>query len=214
MIHFPEVEVTEIELLQEFPELVQSNVIFEKEIYAHFGLLYMGFALLEHSLINVVTIKLNVDTLKKHTKPSRVVWTAEYDNSFEHAIAQTFGNLAKVVVTVPEFRDLTDGLNKVKRIRDYFSHHFFRREAAHMSEKQSALALLLDIRRARILVDMVESEMKSRNVRYLKRLGLPELSDTFIEEESERLQEKELDQLHKGMLPRGFSRWLERGKEW
>jgi hypothetical protein len=213
VINFAEPEKTVEELLQDFPELLHADVVLEKEVYAHFGLLYMGFALLEHSLINVVTINQNIIAVKKQTKPNLQIWEAQYDKSFAHAAAQTFGNLAKVVVTVLEFKDLADGLHKVKKIRDYFSHHFFRREAAHMSEPQSAFALLLDIDKARELVKMVEAEMKPRHFKYMKRIGLPDLSDSYIDEESVRLAALERDKLHQGLMPRGISRWLDRGQE-
>ena len=53
------------DLFEDFPELMEADLTWEKEIYAHFGLLYMGFALLEQSLINAATIKLAIDEANK-----------------------------------------------------------------------------------------------------------------------------------------------------
>lgn len=58
------------ELVAEFPELGGESVLLAKEIYAHFGLLFFGFSLVKHSLINALTFhhvgkQLNEAKIKK-----------------------------------------------------------------------------------------------------------------------------------------------------
>ena len=43
------------ELVAEFSELGDEDATLQKEVYAHFGLLFFKFSLVEHSLINIVT---------------------------------------------------------------------------------------------------------------------------------------------------------------
>ena len=200
-------------LFQEFPELLNPDVNLEKEVYAHFGLLYMGFALLEHSLINIATIKLAIDEVKKSGKRDIQEWELAYDRAFTKSTAQTFGNLLKIVISVQEFHEINSTLERVKRVRDYFSHHFFRREASHMGERDSVIALLLDIRQARMYVDEVEASTRPLHIKYFKWLGIPLPSDEFIETGASKLRKDEEQLLKSNKLPRGLSRWLDRGRE-
>ena len=112
------------ELVEEFPELKLAEINLSKEVFAHFGLLYMGFALLEHSMINAATIQLAIDEAKLQKIRRLEQWEAIFDVSFGKAIKLTFGNLARTVRGISEFKDLSDDLGEVKKIRDYFSHHF------------------------------------------------------------------------------------------
>ena len=206
-----------VEVLQklflDFPELLREDVTWEKEIYAHFGLLYMGFALLEHSLINAATIKLATKYLKQHSAPVKSDWEKCHDLAFVKSCDQTLGNLIKIVVEIPEFKILVDDLAKVKKIRDYFSHHFFRREAAHMGDRSAALALIIDISEARHFIDTVELSTRPSYSKYVVRLGLPMPTEDFIEEESTKLKEGEMLKLARNELPRGIERWIKRGEE-
>ena len=201
------------ELFADFPELLQADVTWEREIYAHFGLLYMGFALLEHSLINAATIKLAVTNLKQYSKPNRLDWEKCHDLAFSKSCDQTLGNLINIVLKISEFKDMSEAFERVKKIRDYFSHHFFRREAAHMGERESALALLVDMRSARGFVGAVELDTRPRYSKYIARLGLPVPTEDYVNKESKKIREDELGKLSRNELPRGLDRWLNRGPE-
>lgn len=201
------------DLFEDFPELMEADVTWEKEIYAHFGLLYMGFALLEHSLINAATIKLGIDEAKQQRVRKLEEWQVLHDKAFVKASSQTIGNLIKVVSRIREFSDLENKFSEVKKVRDYFSHHFFRREAAHMSDRTAALSLLVDIRAARLLVDDVEAEAKLRYSKYIKRMGWPEIEEAYIAEKTEEIKSSEMSRLNTGTMPRGVDRWLNRGSE-
>ena len=48
-------EQAKARLVSDFPELEDEGMIPQREVFAHFGLLFHGFALLEHELINIVT---------------------------------------------------------------------------------------------------------------------------------------------------------------
>lgn len=201
------------DLYEDFPELTVADVAWEKEIYAHFGLLYMGFALLEHSLINAATMKIAIDEAKRQKIRKQEEWQSLHELAFAKASSQTIGNLIKVVSKIREFSDLEGKFSEVKRVRDYFSHHFFRREAAHMSEKTAALLLLVDMREARLLVDGAEVEAKLRYGAYTKRMGWPEMEESYIQVTSREIRNAELSRLNSGTLPRGVDRWLNRGPE-
>jgi hypothetical protein len=201
------------ELLETFPELANEDVVWEKEIYAHFGLLYMGFALLEHSLINVATVKLAIEVLKKSKVRSQEAWSAAHESSFANCTKQTFGNLVKVVIKVREFAPLAPRLYEIKQVRDYFSHHFFRREAVHMGQQELALGLLSDMYRANQLVGRVELETRPLTHAYFNRLGLPSPNDGYIENETKRLKQVTKEDFGAGKVPRGIERWTSRGFE-
>jgi hypothetical protein len=200
-------------LLKVFPELLGSDVIFEKEIYAHFGLLYMGFALLETSLINVATVQLAIIELRKSKVRTQVQWKEAHERAFDHCTKQTFGNLMRSVTKIREFTTLTAQLKEVKQVRDYFSHHFFRRESAHMGDKELALNLLSDIYQARQMVDNVENETHPRTLSYFGRLGLPIPTFEHTESATAKIRYAAKTEFRTGQLPHGIERWTKRGSE-
>ena len=200
-------------LFDDFPELLREDLIWEREIFAHFGLLYMGFALLEHELINCCTIHGAAREMRKSGQRDKNVWPQFHDESFERCVAMTLGDLIKATVVIREYKDLQIDLLKIKKVRNYFSHHFFRREAAHMGDRVPALSLLVDMHEARISVKEVEQKAKECYQAYLVRIGLVYPDETYLAEESENLRREERDALMLAKIPRGIRRWLERGAE-
>lgn len=82
-------------LIEEFPELLSNDVILQKEIYAHCGLLFFGFALVEHSLINISTFSYVASRLKKQKIKNSDDWEKSWDIGYEKSCNLTFGNLVK-----------------------------------------------------------------------------------------------------------------------
>lgn len=120
-------------LLKEFPDLEDENIILEKEIYAHFGLLFMKFSFVEHSLINIVTASHVGAAFVAGKIRSKSQWENAFDEGYEKAVKQTFGNLVKNVIKEPEFLKLEVKLKAQKEVRDYFAHHFFERKSVTSS---------------------------------------------------------------------------------
>lgn len=136
-------------LISEFPELSNGDVILQKEVYAHFGLAFFKFALVEHSLINIVTFHFAGEQLKAGLTRTEEQWVKSIDDGERQAIALTFGNLVKKVTAIEEFVELSNQLSQTKKLRDYFAHHFMREEAALFSSDEGcwfALEKIAEIR--------------------------------------------------------------------
>src|SRR4051812_37817112 len=117
-------KVSKESLITEFPELVDPNIVLQKEVFAHFGLALMKFGLVEHSLINILVFWGVGEGIRKRTIRTRSDWESAFDHSYDKAAAQTLGNLVKKVALIDEFHSLGPELAEVKRLRDYFAHRF------------------------------------------------------------------------------------------
>jgi uncharacterized protein YdbL (DUF1318 family) len=195
-------------LFESFPELHNENIIWQKEVFAHFGLIYHGFALLEHSLINAATLKIAIDAAQQRKLKSREEWLGLFDESYLKAVGQTFGNLIKIVVQIEEFKDLKTEFKKAKQVRDYFSHHFFRRETSFLNEDDGCLVLLVEMLEAKKLVDEIETATKPRYKKYTKRLGFPELTEATINSEAKSIHTKNIELIREGQVKTGLQHWI------
>ena len=162
---------SDIEFFDEFPELLLPDVNWGKEVLAHFGLLFSGYALLEASLQNCVIYWKKIDFLKNLDKGKSfdelvLLWELEHDKTESLAIASTFGSLLKMLKSCAFLDKIRHELTTLKVKRDYFAHHFFRETATfHTSDAlrlrmiQSMHLLRLRTKKAEHATDAAASEM-------------------------------------------------------
>ena len=160
-------------LIEEFPELQAADIIFEKEVFAHFGLAFMKFGLVEHSLINILTFDNAAQGMIAKTIRDRTGWENAVDQGFENAVTLTFGNMVKKVVAIPEFRDLASAFSDAKCLRDYFAHHFMREEARYLASEEGCWLLLSKIADVRHKFLSLDESLKSRFEEMCRRLKIP-----------------------------------------
>lgn len=146
-------------LIAEFPELNSDNVTLVKELYAHFGLLFYAFALVEHALINFLVFDAVGRGLEEGILRSQQQWEAAFDGAYERAKSQSLGNLIKLVKGIPEIEPKIAELSKMKAERDYFAHHFFREEAAYFTSDEACWLLLAKLREVRLRTDALEQKL-------------------------------------------------------
>ena len=87
------------ELVAEFSELSEDDITLPKEVYAHFGLLFFKFSLVEHSLINALTFHhLGQELAAKRIK-TKEQWEDAHDQGYDGAKKKTFGLLRVFVLS-------------------------------------------------------------------------------------------------------------------
>ena len=136
-------------LFEDFPELLAADVNWDKEVYAHFGLLFSGYALLEAALQNCFVFRELKIAWDAKIVTDAIGWENRCDELEKKAFGLTFGDLIKAVEDYPEFLDLKPFLRRLKMKRNYFAHHFFREEMAHLlseEHKPSMIAAMNDLR--------------------------------------------------------------------
>lgn len=160
-------------ILMEFPELGQENIAWEKEVCAHFGRTCFGFSLIEHSLINTLTFNgVGTDVVKGKIK-NKLDWENSFDNHYGQSKKYTFGNLIARALKIEEYRSVSDELNDVKKIRDYFVHHFLREEVAFFGDRDSCLLMISRMNLVHKKVDEIEGLLRICFESMCKRLKLP-----------------------------------------
>ena len=161
------------ELIEEFAELDDDGVIMQKEVYAHVGLLFFKFALIEHSLINILTLHFAFGELAAKRIRSKAEWEQAHDRGFEQAKQKTLGNLVRAVSQIPDFTPFIDELNEIKRHRDYFAHHFFREEVGFYSSDEGCWHLLWAIKQLRDQLVALDAQLSAALETMCERLGTP-----------------------------------------
>jgi hypothetical protein len=165
-------EEMKIELAEEFPELGDPHVLWEKEVFAHFGLLFMGIGLLEHALINAVMLTSAAKEFASERGKSGS-WAELIDRHFEQATQKTFGNLKKALCNKKGFESLDGELTEVKKLRDYFAHHFMRVDSDLMSQPSGCILLIHRLWLARSKIKAVEVELEAATARFFIKIDLP-----------------------------------------
>jgi hypothetical protein len=152
---------SEIELLQEeFPELTGVDIVLNKEIYAHFGLAFMKFGLVEHSLINVLVFSHVGENFISGKIRSKQEWERAFDVAHADATKLTFGQLINSVQKIAEFEPLVAKLRDLKTLRNYFAHRFMRDEAQFQSSDEGCWLLLTKIASVRRKAMTMEDEIR------------------------------------------------------
>lgn len=192
---------SEQDFFADFPELLDAEVNWGKEVLAHFGLLFSSYALLEASLQNCITFwrkLMFVQTIdRKNTHEELIAqWEQEHDKVEQLAIASTFGSLLKLLTDCPFLDGCRDELLSLKAKRDYFAHHFFRETASfHVSDAlrlrmlRSMDALRLRVKEAEDFADSAVTAMHAKlyPTKDLNALALAE----FEEERAQILRERQ-----------------------
>ncbi len=168
-------------LIEEMPELSGPDVHVQKEVYAHFGLAFMKFGLVEHSLINIVTFRHVADALQRRLISDRQSWELAFDTSHAAAVKLTFGNLVKSVLKVDEFVDLEVELNAIKTVRDYFAHRFMRDEAHHAGSDDGCWLLLAKIAVVRRKTLALENALRPRFQQMCRRFRILLPDDAHVD---------------------------------
>ena len=194
-------------LIKRFPELAGPDVLFEKEVYAHFGLLCFHFGLFEHSLINAVTFSEAIAAAKKARVRTQAQWEPIFDREFHKATKQTFGNLIRQAKSIPEFSELKRQFDELKELRDYFIHHFWRRETRFMSSEQGCWQLLVEMNRVREKFESADRSTHEMHEALLRRMGFPSLSPEQIEVNIKSIQEDAQTEIAEGAFLHGIDRW-------
>ena len=135
-------EFNHTELFEDFPELTEASVVFEKEVFAHFGLLFSAYGNLEAALQLCYVFSNLKKELSEKIISNQDEWESRYDFHERKAFGATFGTLLKLVGELSELAPHQDELVRLKRIRDYFAHHFFREENGKLHTGEAMLFLM------------------------------------------------------------------------
>ena len=125
------------DLVAEFPELAHGNIVWEKEVYAHFGLTFSAFGTLEHGLANILAVRLT----SAEARPSR----QKFDHHLGSCFQRTLGNLITELERFYAGHEFITKLRAAKAKRDYLAHHFFREKAVDLFSKEGMQSLLLEL---------------------------------------------------------------------
>ncbi|WP_112944186.1 MULTISPECIES: hypothetical protein [unclassified Rhizobium] len=169
------------ELIEEFPELTGENIVLTKELYAHFGLLFFTFALVEHSLINFAVFDAVGKGVQNKSIRSRAEWEQTFDQAYENAKSKSLGNLIKSVKSIPELEPEAAEISKMKSNRDYFAHHFFRDEAAYFQDDERGWYLLLRLQDVRRNAEALEDRLKPKFDEMHHRYGFTKPSEEQLD---------------------------------
>lgn len=194
------------ELGEEFPELLGNDLTLQKEVYAHFGLAFMKFGLVEHSLINVITFHRVAMAIHRGKVSTQEQWEFEFDQSFKFASLQSLGNLVKLTSALPEFSALKDRMYDIKRLRDYFAHHFMREEATLLSSDEGSWILLKKIADVRQKTLQIEDDLKPAFEAMCRRYGYTLPSDKDLRGAVDDLKSKVTGEIEKGVASVGWER--------
>lgn len=145
-----------LNLYADFPELTGDEINWHKELYAHFGLLFSGFALLEASLHNSYIFMGLSSRLASGKIRSVSSWTTSHDELERRAFSLSLGNLLKNLKHCAPIQGMMPELNELKRRRDYFAHHFFREELANFQSEEALIVMIAAINTLRRRVKLAE----------------------------------------------------------
>ncbi len=146
-------------LYEEFPDLISDGNLLQKEVFAHFGLLFSGYALLETGLQNCfIFSELHRCVVEKKVL-CRQDWRAAYDALEAKSHASTFGTLLKLLDSCPQLAECKDELSSLKSSRDYFAHHFFREENGKMFSDEGRIRLISRMNVLRRRVKLLEEKV-------------------------------------------------------
>lgn len=168
-------------LIEEFPELGRDDVILTKEVYAHFGLLFFKFALVEHSLINIATFAHVGRALGRKEIATQADWERMFDEGEKSAKELTVGNLIKLTSNIPEFANFQSDLKKLRDLRNYFAHHFMREEASLFSTDEGCWLLLSKMQQVAEQILSFEEMLKAPFADMCQRMKLPVPNENQIE---------------------------------
>lgn len=140
-------------LFKEFPELLGDDVVVMKELYAHFGLVFSAYANLEAGIQNCYVFWQMREHHLQGSVKSEDDWVNLHERLEEKAFSATFGSLLRMVEGCEELDANRAELFNLKKIRDYFAHHFFREENSKMFHDETTIKLIANVYATRVRVD-------------------------------------------------------------
>lgn len=199
-------EKQRLELVAEFPELGDETALLPKELYAHYGLLFFGFSLVEHSLINSLTFHHVGTEMNAGKIRNRQQWEAAHDFGYDLAKKMTFGNLVKSTIKIEEFASLEDRLVEAKKNRDYFAHHFFREEVAVYMSDEGCWHLLYEFKIVKDKLMLLDVELRRPFETMCERLSLPLPTNEQVGSEASELIDSVGLELSSGEIRFGWNK--------
>lgn len=192
-------------LAEQFVELNDPNVVLAKELYAHFGLTFYAFGLVEHSLINAIHVHRLYQRFAAGHVRSAKDWEREWD-AIEPALHRlTFGQLVGEAKSIPELSDLAGALEAANANRNYFAHRLFRETAEYFQSEDGTKALLVRIAETREKIESLDEVIAVRVDRMLKRMKLPPLDLSKIESLKEAAVARAQDEISSGSPKFGWN---------
>ncbi len=151
-------------LVTEFPLLLSENVIWYRELLAHYGLLFNNFGLLEFTIQMCLTHKqlISWQEYESSTPDERNQKKQTLDAV---AIKMTFGQMVSGIIRENILLDQIEDLKLLRDRRNYFAHHFFRENYQHMSNDESAIEMILRMSYIRRRVIFVDRQCTSAGLR-------------------------------------------------
>jgi hypothetical protein len=177
-----------LELVVEFQELAEPDVILAKELYAHFGLLFYVFGLAEHALMNIAVTARLYERYRKGEVVNSAEREKEWDRIAPQVEALTFGKLVSEVSKIPEFLEQAEAMSVAKRDRDYFAHRFFRENAGLAVTDEGVRLLLVRLNQTRRQAETFEASLDQPFAKMRTRMRLPKLDEGRIANALEELE--------------------------
>lgn len=178
------------DLVEEFPELGDEEVTLPKEVFAHFGLLFFKFSLVEHSLIIIMTIFHLGEELAAKRVRTKTDWETAYDVGHDKARSKTFGNLIRAISVIEEFKPLLPRLAEIKKLRDYFAHHFFREEVGMYGNNEACWHTLWAIKSVRDRLVKIDRDLSAPTDALRQRIGVPSPQEEILVQTRRELDEE------------------------
>ncbi|MDQ1900641.1 hypothetical protein RAH32_09340 [Paracoccus sp. WLY502] len=175
-------------LFEDFPELCSDGIMLEKELLAHFGLLFSAYSLLETSLQSCYVFWKLGQIFSKGQIKNQEEWRLHYDSLEKKAHDSTFGGLLRLLDDCHLISALQEELGLLKKKRDYFAHHFFREEVRNMFTQEARLLLMSRMNILRRRVETSEKQVGLVASSIIERL-YPRLDvDSMVKELSEKMK--------------------------
>lgn len=175
-------EQAKARLVSDFPELEDEGMIPQREVFAHFGLLFHGFALLEHELINIVTFARQGQDYRAGKLSDEVHWEKSFDRQFDAVKMYSFGNLVEATCKIREYREYQSELLDLVGYRNYLAHHFFREDTLLIGDDDGCWKVLLELDNVRRRVQEIEVGLRPIFDKMCDRLGMPRPNSTQMDQ--------------------------------
>ena len=116
-----------------------------REVYARFGLAIYRAQVLEHGLVNALTL-LDLIPSRRHLARSREDWGAEVDGFMDRNFEDTMGKLMRSLRSVTRVPTNVDGLLKeALQKRNWLAHSFFRERATEFMSYKGREQMLREV---------------------------------------------------------------------
>lgn len=151
-----------------------------RDVYAHFGLAYYRSQVLEHTLVNMITI---AQLSRPHTLP---IGVATQDELWSKNFALTLGKMVRRLPT--EYYDTSVVAAKLAgtvETRNRLAHRFFRERAEDFLTARGRAAMVADLEAAREQFGEVDAMLTTILRFHLRKLGI---SEEEIAREFERIK--------------------------